>query len=412
MRISLLNKIINTRLKMKKLLFYCLVIVAFNSCKKEPLDEFFFLVRVEKEEVMDKYTLAAKLKQSPNSTLYKALPNKKIKIVTIVYNTLDPKGEPILASGAIFFPAADIDYERLGTILGVHYTYGANYEVPSQKMAVTEGLFSLFGYAVVAPDYIGYGASKDKVHPYYDVISTGQVCADMLLAAKEYFASISRKMSHKITVMGYSQGGQASLSFLRFVETTPLYRDAFVIDQVFAGGGAYDLIKSYDTFVQKDYSSQPVTIPLLVLGINYGDSLNLDIRQMFAEPLYSNYEDWIISKKYTTDEVSAMMKERKLTKIMAPQAFDTTNPNTKKFRAALKNNSLIVYGKITNWVPRAKITLLHATDDTIVPYENTESAYEAFMAAGCNVTRHDIPKKDHKEAGSDFYTYCMLHLLI
>jgi hypothetical protein len=191
---------------MKKLIFYCLVIIAIYSCKKEPLDEFFFLESVVKVEVIDKYTLAARLNQSPNSTLYKALPNKKIKIVSITYNTLDPKGEPILASGAIFFPSADVDYERVGTILGVHYTYGANYEVPSQKMAVTEGLFSLFGYAVVAPDYIGYGVSKDKVHPYYDVISTGRASADMLLAAKEYFASISRKMSHKITVMGYSPG--------------------------------------------------------------------------------------------------------------------------------------------------------------------------------------------------------------
>ena len=279
-------------------------------------------------------------------------------------------------------------------------------------MAVTEGLFSLFGYAVIAPDYIGYGVSKDKVHPYYDVVSTGQVSADMLLAAKEYFASISRKMSHKITVMGYSQGGEASLSFLRFVETEPLYQDAFVIDQVFAGGGAYDLIKSYDTFEKKDYSSQPVTIPLLVLGLNYGENLNLDLKQMFAEPLYSHYNEWIISKRFTTDEVTAMMGETRLSKIMASEAFDRSNPNTKKFIQALEKNSLIVYGKVTTWIPKAKITLLHATKDTIVPYENTESAYKAFLAAGCNVIKHDIPNKDHKEAGQDFYTYCMLHLLI
>jgi pimeloyl-ACP methyl ester carboxylesterase len=397
---------------MKKIILCIILIVTLFACKKEPLSDFVFLVRVDKEEVIDKYTLASRMKQDPNSTLYKALPNKKIKVVSIIYNTLDPKGKPILASGAIFFPSADVDYQRKGTILGVHYTLGANYEVPSQKMAVTEGLFSLFGFAVVAPDYIGYGASKDLVHPYYDVICTGQACADMLLAAKEYFASISRKMSHKITVMGYSQGGQASLSFLKFVETQPLYQDAFVIDQVFAGGGAYDLIKSYDTFVAKDYSSQPVTIPLLVLGMNYGDSLDLQLNKMFAPHLLLYYDDWIISKKYTTDEVTAMMGETKLTKIMAPEAFDTLDPNTQKFRKALRNNSLIVYGKIKGWVPRAKITLLHATKDTIVPYENTESAYEAFLAAGCIVIKHDIPNKDHKEAGQDFYTYCMYHLLI
>ena len=117
-----------------------------------------------------------------------------------------------------------------------------------------------------------------------------------------------------------------------------------------------------------------------------------------------------MSKKYTTDEVSAMMGETKLTRIMAPQAFDTTNPNTKKFRRALRNNSLIVYGKVTNWGPKAKVTLLHATEDTIVPYENTESAYNAFLMAGCDVTKDDIPDKDHKEAAQDFYTYvCFIY---
>ena len=397
---------------MKKILLFGLLLFTLTTCKKAPLDEFLFLVSVEKVEVIDKYTMATRLKQSPNSTLYKALPNKKIKVATIIYNTTDPKGNPILASGAIFYPSADVDYERLGTILGCHYTLGADYEVPSQKGAVTEGLFSLFGYVVVAPDYIGYGASRDLVHPYYDVISTGQASADMLLASKEYFASISRKVAHKVTVMGYSQGGQASLAFLKFVETTPLYQDAFVIDQVFAGGGAYDLIKSYDTFVATNYSSQPVTIPLLILGMNYGDSLDLDLSKMFSGPLLAHYQDWILSKNYTTDQVSAMIGETKLTRIMAPEAFDTLNPNTIKFRRALRNNSLIVYGKITDWVPKAKITLLHATKDTIVPYENTDSAYKAFQAAGCDVTKVDIPNKDHKDAGPDFYTYVMLHLLV
>jgi pimeloyl-ACP methyl ester carboxylesterase len=397
---------------MKKILLYGMLLFTLTTCKKAPLDDFLFLVSVDKVEVIDKYTMATRLKQSPNSTLYKALPNKKITVATIVYNTTDPKGNPILASGAIFYPSADVDYERLGTILGCHYTLGADNEVPSRKGAVTEGLFSLFGYVVVAPDYIGYGASRNLVHPYYDVISTGQVSADMLLASKEYFASISRKVAHKVTVMGYSQGGQASLAFLKFVETTPLYQDAFVIDQVFAGGGAYDLIKSYDTFVARNYSSQPVTIPLLILGMNYGDSLDLDLSLMFSGPLLAHYKDWILSKNYTTDQVSTMIGETKLTRIMAPEAFDTLNPNTIKFRKALRNNSLIVYGKITDWVPKAKITLLHATEDTIVPYENTDSAYKAFSAAGCDVTKVDLVHHDHKDGGPAFYTYVMLHLLV
>jgi pimeloyl-ACP methyl ester carboxylesterase len=398
---------------MKKILLYCFLIFSLISCKKEPLaeEDWMVLVGVNKVETIDKYELAIRTKQDPNGILFKGLPNKKIKVVSINYWTLDPQQRPIIASGAIFYPSVDADYARLGTILGLHYTLGANYEAPSVRMGATEGLFSLFGYCVVVPDYIGYGATSDSIHPYYCVENTGQVSADMLLAAKEYFASISRKMSHKITVLGYSQGGQASLCFLKFVETDELYKDAFVIDQVFAGGGAYDLVKSYDEFVLKNYSSQPVTIPLLVLGLDYGDNLQLDIKQCFKEPLLSHYKEWVLSKKYTTDEVSEKL-DTKLTNVMADSMYKKNNPNTMKFLAALAKNSLIINGKTTGWAPKAKVTLLHGTDDTIVPYANTKSAYEAFLAAGCNITLHDLKGKDHKDGGPGFYSYCILKLMI
>jgi len=66
---------------MKKILLFGLLLFTLTTCKKAPLDEFLFLVRVDKVEVIDKYTMATRLKQSPNSTLYKALPNKKIKLM-------------------------------------------------------------------------------------------------------------------------------------------------------------------------------------------------------------------------------------------------------------------------------------------------------------------------------------------
>ena len=397
---------------MKKLLIYTTLLLTLVACSKVTLDEYYFFDSVIQVEEITKYTLAERLAQDPNSILFKGLPNKKIKVARIRYKTLDPKGNPIMASGAIFYPTAKTSHTRSGTILGVHYTYGANWEVPSERGAVTEALFSVFGYVVVAPDYIGYGESQDVIHPYYDVISTGQASADMMMAAKEYFASIGRKIDHKITIMCYSQGGPASLATLKFLETEIFYKDAFIIDQVFAGGGAYDLIQSYDTFVEEDYSSQPVTIPLLILGLDYGDSLNLDLTKMFAEPLLSNFQEWIISKKYTTDAVTEMMGETQLTKIMAPEAFDTTHPNTMKFRESLRNNSLIVKGGIKDWVPKNRITLLHATNDHIVPYANTASAYKAFRAAGCNVTLYDLKGHDHKDGGPVFYTYCMKKLVI
>jgi hypothetical protein len=113
---------------MKKLLFYCFVVFSLCSCKKEPLaeEDWMFLAGVNRVETIDKYELALRTKQDPNGILFKGLPNKKIKVVSINYRTLDPQKREIIASGAIFYPSADADYARLGTILGLNYTLGAN----------------------------------------------------------------------------------------------------------------------------------------------------------------------------------------------------------------------------------------------------------------------------------------------
>lgn len=69
------------------------------------------------------------------------------------------------------------------------------------------------------------------------------------------------------------------------------------VKEVFAGAGAYDLTASYNDFIAKDYSSESETVPMLILGLEYGDKLGLDLTKMFGPKLLANYEEWILSKK-------------------------------------------------------------------------------------------------------------------
>lgn len=390
---------------MKAKIFYLFIVMAATlvSCKKEPLKDFYYLDRVISETQINKSELLTKLGMDPNSAVGKVLPDKVLKVVSLRYKTTDPKGKTIMASGIVTFPAVMPSYKEMGSVLGVHFTLGADRQAPSQRMASHESLFALFGYMVVAPDYVGYGASKTTVHPYHHYQYTSQASIDMLLAAKEYMASQSHRFPKNLTIMGYSEGGYASLACLKMIEDK--YENWFKVREVFAGAGAYDLSASYEDFMKTFYSSQAATIPMLMLGLNYGDDLKLDLTKLFKKRLLDNYEKWILSKEYTTDQISDSIGSTDIREFLAPEVFDPNNENTKRFVESLAKNSVV------RWRPNAKITLLHGTDDTIVPYVNTVNAYNSFKAQGCNVTLHPIPGKDHKPAGNDFYLYCMLKLI-
>lgn len=81
-------------------------------------------------------------------------------------------------------------------------------DAPSNFPAAFTGfeLFASTGFVTVIPDFIGYGISKDIVHPYYDMQSAGLSVADMLKAVKYYLKTNNRAIKDKLFLLGYSVG--------------------------------------------------------------------------------------------------------------------------------------------------------------------------------------------------------------
>lgn len=393
---------------MQKILLLILMIGALTSCYEKEgllLEDCSYLVEVVCTEEISSLELLKRL--DINSDALKMItPRKTIKIVSIKYNTFNEEDERSIASGIIAYSTTLSAEKQQGAILGLHFTIGSNTEAPSVRMAVHEALFAAFDYVVVAPDYIGYGATADIVHPYHHASLTGLTSEHMCLAAKEYFATKAKRFPRSITVIGYSEGGYASLAALKMSQESSL---GGILDtgikEVFAGAGAYDLTTSYNDFIAKDYSSESGTVPMLILGLDYGDKLGLDLTKMFGPKLLANYEEWILSKKYTNEEIHKLIGSTKLSDFLAPEIFIQDDPNTLKFRESLEKNSL------TKWKPRVPVMLFHSKDDKIVPYVNTENAYNSFKSMGTDVSLVTIEGKDHKEAGDDFYLQCILRIL-
>lgn len=388
---------------MKNIILLIAILFSAVGCKKEPLTEFEYLESAVEVHYLNKKEVCDKLKFN-NPLVYAALPDRTLKVAVLHYRTKDPHGNEIMASGTVTYPSAMPSYDQAGAVLAVHFTLGADRQVPSKLLVTHESLFALFGYVVVAPDYIGYGNTVGLPHPYHHHASTSQASVDLLFAAKEYFASMNRRFPHTLRIVGYSEGGYAALSSLRYIEEN--HSSWLDVKEVFAGAGAYDLPTTYKTFIETKYSSQAATIPMIMIGLDYGDSLKLDYTKLFKGPLLENYKEWILSKKYTTDEMSKKIGSTNLTDFLAPEVFDPENVNTKKLLASLVKNEM------TQWTPKCKVTLVHGNKDSIVPYINSIKARDSFASRGCDVNLVTVEGKDHIEAGSDFYTLCMLKLIM
>lgn len=318
--------------------------------------------------------------------------NVEVRVEVINYHTVNPKGEPVVASGIISYPLTG---SRDKTVLAERFTISKGSEAPSEKMASMESALSLFECLVVSPDLIGFGATEKLPHPYLHAENTAQVSIDMLFAVREYFASKEEPLSPEIYIVGYSQGGAASLAVQKMIEEK--YISDIEIVQTMAGGGPYDLTGMFDEVVKNDYTGYPCSIPLTVIGMDYGDNLDLDYSQILIDPLLSNYDEWVNSKQYTTGSINEKIGTRKVSEIMHPDMFTKEkNSHLNKFYASLKKNSLI------DWTPKAPIMLVHGTKDDVVPFFCSENACNSFKERGAKVELISV-NYGHKDAALPFY---------
>ncbi len=283
------------------------------------------------------------------------------------YTGHDIDGSPLVQSGKLLIP-------KTGPVKNLmivsHYTIGANFEAPSQTFPM-EGIWASKGYTVVIADYIGYGVTARRIHPYMHIESTARSVMDMALAVKPYLEHIGRAPeSDEVILAGYSQGGATSIAVMQLIEDE--YSDELPIKKIYAGGGPYDLAATYDTCIEWDETGIPCAIPMIVQGINEGDDLGLKMEDFFEPGLLAGYSEWINSKKYTVQEINAKIGANKLSEIMTEGGRDKNNRETARLYQSLLANSVL------RCVPTAPMYMFHSNQDKTVPFINALKAEERF----------------------------------
>lgn len=295
-----------------------------------------------------------------------------------IYETVDIDGGLITLSGKVLLPANG-KFDRY--ILVSHYTIGSNKEAPSNCFPL-EGLLCSMGYAVICPDYIGYGITANQIHPYLVMELTAMNVIDMYLAVKSYFdAAGLRPKYDDIYLMGYSQGGATTMAVEYMIEE--FYNVYFLDDnpikihRVFAGGGPYDVQATYNRFVTTNCADYPVAVPLVLQGMICGNHLDLEMGSIMQPWLCDNIDEWVNSKKYTTAQMNSFIGTKVTSKMLTETGMNVQSKEVSELYKAMVQNSIISYA----WVPEAPVYMLHSMDDETVTFLNATNAKRKWADA-------------------------------
>ena len=300
--------------------------------------------------------------ESVYKTMVKLYRNTHKHYVTlpVAYWSQNPQGDSLLVSGRVYLPK---NRDLKGIVIANHYTITSNTEAPSNMLSM-ESVFAMKGYAVIMPDYVGYGLSRNEVHPYLHWRSAAQTAVDMLNNMPALLLHYGYSYPMDVIITGYSQGGAVALGVARMIEEM---NTDWTIRRLYAGAGPYDPAGTYLYSLECDTMGIPAAIPLIVMGLSDAYDLGFELDDFFLEPLLSHYEEWVLSKKYTVKQINDMIGSVVMSELMTPEALDTNTPLADMLYEVLLWNSNIGYNL------QAPAYFLHSIDDEVVPLINTQN---------------------------------------
>lgn len=326
----------------------------------------------------------------------------KMKVYNIEYPSTDPFGKPVMLSGTITVgDEVNSTSPALGLLLYNHFTIYRADQCPSKGELSVQRLVCGSGLITISADYYGFGITEDKQQAYCISSVNAQASVDALLAAKKLLPELGYSWNDDILFnAGYSQGGQTSMGVVRLIDEK--YPDLH-ITYTFAGGGSYDIPQTYRDFIQSDVTGMPATVISVLLAYNEYFSMGIPLSEIFIEPTLSHIDEWVLSKKYTNEEINEFVGSLNISAFATPALLDLESGLSKRYFEVLEKDNLC-----KGWTPRKDehIVLIHNASDITVPSSNTVNMAAFLKAQGVedvNVMLNDygtLPKLPAHETGA------------
>ena len=325
-----------------------------------------------------------------------------VSMYKVVYNTIDPYGNEVIASGVIGYP------ENLNQAFPmISWQHGT--EVRRENVSSNNGfnILSLWlttrGYIFLEPDYLGLGESE-LLHPYCMKDPSAWTTIDLIRSAKTFFNNEDENIFYPITsnndliLFGYSEGGYVSMAAHYILENQNI--NEFNLLASFPMAGPYDLSGiMVDLMLTQEPYGEPYYLPyVLVPYINYYE---LGALSEYFLPDYAEMFEYLFNGEYSGSYINSIMPEIPIEVLLPSVIEDFTNDTSHPLRLKLFENNL------WDWSPNADMYLFHGLGDELIPHENSELAYDSFINSGSeNVYLYLAPEEygGHSEVAQ----YCLI----
>ncbi len=316
-----------------------------------------------------------------------------VDVYKVTYKSMY-KGESVMASGLVCLPKSQESFPVISFQNGTNTLKKA---CPSENP--TSYYFSLMeymagnGYIIALPDYIGFGASAQYLHPYYERETTDRAVIDLLRACHEMLAEkdIQVQSNGDHFLMGYSQGGWATLSALNNIETN--YKTSISVKATSCGAGAYDMMAMSDYVLEQTVFPGPLYLPYFIYSQQLFGAHADPLSKFFNEP-YATRIPEIFNGTYTNDQVNARLNDTIPVLLNSSMiAGFSSGADFEQLRSLLTKNS------VTAWVPTSKINFYHGSADLNVPPVQSQLIYNSFVNLGVGqdkIQLINLPDTDHE----------------
>lgn len=282
------------------------------------------------------------------------VPRYSVTSYRLEYLTVDADGQEVRASGLVSVPVKAAG-ARSPVLSYQHGTIFQDAEAPSNNAVPSEVsvVLASLGYIVLAPDYVGFGASKGTPHPYLLAQPAAAATVDFLTAARTWRGQANVADNGQLFLTGYSEGGYVTMAAHRALQAG---NSAHLqqLRMVVPGAGPYNVQTTMDGLVDLVRGEQPVIGALITPGfLRYlGSSVQREVRRLLLLALIPGdadvaYDTRFIDR-YLADDVRYLEE----------------------------------VSSVYDWQPNVPVRLYHGRDDRTVPYASSVSTVRAMKERG------------------------------
>lgn len=268
-----------------------------------------------------------------------------VSLYRLNYQTIDGYGKSVTASGVVAIPnkGANVPSPLLSF---QHGTIFQDKEAPSNDLSAgaPPAVLASLGYITVASDYVGYGASKGKAHPYLLKTPSGRAVTDFIKRSANWLKQNNVSLNKQLFLTGYSEGGYVTMAAHQELQARPI--KGLSLTASLPAAGPYHISRTLKNItnisrVHSEAAEGQKLSPVIV--------------------------DWLTGKVMDT---------------LIPDNSDVVFQDTIIRDYLRKGSSGVTQHDVYAWKAQSPVFLFHGRKDLTVPYFNATDATMAMIAKG------------------------------